>query len=88
MIRLGMKVRDRLSGFTGVAVARVEFLYGCTRIGIEPEELFEGKPLENPWYFDEQRVEVLDNGNFLEVAPAVADPGGYMTPPKRHPDPR
>ena len=28
-IKLGDKVRDKISGFTGIAVARTEFINGC-----------------------------------------------------------
>jgi hypothetical protein len=31
-IELGRKYRDQITGFEGVAIARAEYLYGCTRV--------------------------------------------------------
>lgn len=56
MIKLGAKVTDSITGFTGIATARTEYLYGCVRVSVEPTELHEGKPVEAQ-YFDEQRLE-------------------------------
>ena len=86
MIILGSRVKDSLTGFTGIATARAEFLYGCTRICIEPEEMKDGVPIESK-YFDEQRVEVIQ-----EMAPQVskastAVSGGPYSDPQRTPDP-
>jgi len=58
MIDLGSKVKDMITGFTGIAIARTEWLYGCTRIVIESQELKDGKPVAPSW-FDEQRVEEI-----------------------------
>lgn len=55
MINLGSKVRDEISGFKGVAVGRIDYMYGCSRIVIEPDELKDGKLLESAT-FDEQRI--------------------------------
>ena len=75
MIRLGDKVRDNITGFTGVATGRTEYLYGCVRICIEPAELHDGKPVEALW-FDEQR---------LDAASGAKTGGPGMVPPHRDP---
>lgn len=54
-LKLGTKVTDRISGFTGTATARTEYLYGCVRVLVEPVGLHDGKPVEGQW-FDEQRL--------------------------------
>ena len=58
MIDLGSKVKDMITGFTGIAIGRTEWLYGCTRIVVESQELKDGKTVKPEW-FDEQRVEEL-----------------------------
>ena len=63
-VNLGDRVRDRVSGFTGVVIARTEWLYGCTRFGVQAEELKDGKPIEAEW-FDERSLD-----------PASPEPGG------------
>ena len=55
VIKLGEKVRDSISGFSGIATARAEYLFGCVRVLIEPTALVDGKLAEGEW-FDEQRL--------------------------------
>jgi hypothetical protein len=58
MIKLGDKVKDTITGFTGIAVARTEWISGCARIVIQPSVGKEGK-LEESQSFDEPLVEVI-----------------------------
>jgi len=58
MITLGSKVRDRVTGFEGVATARCEELTSCVSYAVQPPSLQEGKVPERHW-FDEPRLEVL-----------------------------
>jgi hypothetical protein len=62
-MKLGDVVRDRISGFTGVVTSRTEYLNGCVRWAVSPQQLHEGKPIEAQ-YFDEEQIEAVD-------APAV-----------------
>lgn len=55
---LGKKVQDRITGFKGIAVARVEYLNDRTSIGVQSQELKDGKPIDTE-YFDEGRIEML-----------------------------
>ena len=54
MIKLGDRVKDKVTGFTGIVIARTEWLYGCVRYGIQAEELKDGKPLEAQWLDEKQ----------------------------------
>lgn len=58
-IKLGMLIRDRVSGFKGIAVSRHYYLAGCTRITIQPKIDKEGKlpPVET---FDELNLEIIE----------------------------
>lgn len=60
MIKLGNKVEDIVSGFTGIATAKVEYLNGCIQYCVAAKSL-EGKPGENV-YFDVQQLKVVDEG--------------------------
>jgi hypothetical protein len=73
MIKLGSKVRDIVTGFQGVAVARVEYLTGCEQIGIAPPVDQEGKVREAQ-YFDFTRLEVLDDSNVMNQLQPARDP--------------
>ena len=75
MVKLGTKVKDSITGFSGIAVCRTEYLYGCVRIGIEPQELKDGKPVETH-YFDEQRLSTTTN---------ATSGGPGAVPPSRDP---
>ena len=59
MIELGSKVRDRISGFEGVAVARTVWRQGCARITVQPKVDKDGK-LPETASFDEPELEVLN----------------------------
>ena len=80
-MKLGDRVRDKMTGFEGVAVSRTEYLYGCVSIGVQPTGLTDkdGKPKELE-YFDEQRLSE-------ESAAVTGGPGDHppqrSTPPER-----
>jgi len=66
-IKLGQLVRDTLTGFEGVAVARTEWLFGCVRVTVQPKALDDkGVPIQNQC-FDEAQ---------LDVAPPADSIGG------------
>lgn len=80
MIKLGSKVKDSITGLTGIATSRCVYLHGCVHIGITPTELKDGKPIDSCW-FDEQRVEVLEE-KAPDVSPASsATSGGPASSP-------
>ncbi len=81
MIVLGTKVRDKFTGFSGVAVGRTEWIFGCTRYAVEATELHEGKPIEAQW-FDEQRLELLQDAPAQKEAESKG-PGGPQRDPVR-----
>jgi hypothetical protein len=58
-VQLGDKVKDSVTGFTGIAVARVNWLHGCDRIIIQPSGIDkEGQTFKSE-HFDEPQVVVL-----------------------------
>ena len=59
--KLGKIGKDKITGFTGILTARCEFLTGCNRYCLQPQELREGKPIESI-YFDEAQIEIISNG--------------------------
>ena len=62
---LGKKVRDKITGFEGVAVAKTEWLYGCIRYGVQGLKVKEDGTLSEAQWFDEPQLteveEVLEN---------------------------
>jgi hypothetical protein len=83
MVKLGSKCRDSITGLTGIATARTEYLYGCVHVCINPQELKDGKPVDCSW-FDEQRVEVIEEKPpVVSPASSAASGGPNQSPPAR-----
>lgn len=75
MITLGQTVRDAITGLEGVVVAKHEYLYGCTRVSIQPAEHKDGKVADS-FTIDEQQALPVDKPNILEIAPKTNERGG------------
>ena len=75
---LGAKAKDRVTGYTGIIVARMEWLYGCRRYAIQSQEMKDGKPVD-ALYFDEDAVVILEEAPPREVA----NRGGPQNDPPR-----
>lgn len=57
MIKLGDKVKDTITDFEGMAVARCVYLNGCVRIEVQPKGLNkDGKIVEAEWIDETQLV--------------------------------
>ncbi len=66
MIALGTTVRDRVTGFTGLAVAKVEYLNGCVQICVKAPLDKDGKMVDGE-YIDISQLEVVDEGIRIEA---------------------
>lgn len=91
-IELGDKVRDRMTGFEGIVIARTEWLYNCTRITVQPTALKDATVAE-AHTFDEPQVELVQRGAFRARAgvdtptPESDKTGGPRDEPARRSDP-
>lgn len=72
VIKLGNVVRDAVTGFEGVATAKVEYINGCTQYCVTPKST-DGK-MPDAVYLDHQRLEFVSNG----IALPSSDTGGEM----------
>jgi hypothetical protein len=75
-INLGDVARDTITGFTGVVIARHQYLHGCRRFSLQPQEMKDGKPIE-PQSFDEPQLELVS----AKQHPTTADTGGPRNDP-------
>ncbi|MDG6938500.1 MAG: hypothetical protein JRN42_08210 [Nitrososphaerota archaeon] len=55
---LGQEVRDTITGFSGVVTSVTHWLNGCVRVGVQPRELKDGKPIDAE-VFDEEQLEAV-----------------------------
>ncbi len=73
MFQLGQKAKDKITGFEGILIAKVTYLYGCDQYGVTPEAR-DGKTGDTQ-YFDEGRIEIIGKGVLPEEV-QTAKPGG------------
>ncbi len=59
MIKLGIKVKDKITGFTGIVTGMCDYLSGCNQALVQPTKCDGGKKPEAHW-FDIQRLSVVD----------------------------
>ena len=82
-VELGDKVRDKVTGFEGIAVAKTEWLNGCIRVTLQPPISKDGKIPESGT-FDEPQLEVIEAG---KVNTGSRETGGPAPNPKQHNSP-
>jgi hypothetical protein len=73
VIKLGSLVRDMVSGFTGIATSRTEYLNGCVQYGIRAKIGADGKMPES-WNLDVEVLEVVGEGIAIETRPGGGPP--------------
>lgn len=61
MIRLGEKVQDKVTGFIGIATAKVEYLNGCVQYCVKPE-IGKDKKYPDGQYIDDAQLVVIGKG--------------------------
>ncbi len=71
-INLGDEVKDVVTGFQGVAIAKCDWLYGCTRITVQPPVGKDGKVPDN-YTFDMPSLRIIKRA---KVKRASNDTGG------------
>jgi len=79
---LGIKVKDQITGFSGVVTGRAEHITGCNTYGVIPKVGKDGKIIEANW-FDENRLEVIDKKILLLEKTSKKDKGACGNPPIR-----
>ncbi len=55
---VGEKVRDTITGFSGIITSRTEYLHGCVRCCVQPIELKDYIP-QKSHIFDEPQLESI-----------------------------
>jgi len=77
MVTLGDKVKDKISGFSGIAVSRHSYLNGCDRISVQPIVDKKGKHPDS-MSFDEPQLKVLKKRVGKIGNRKVGGPSKYM----------
>jgi len=58
-IKLGDKVKCKITGFTGVAVAKTEFINGCVQYNVAPKWDKKSNPQDQEIGIDEKSLEII-----------------------------
>jgi hypothetical protein len=82
---LGSVYTDKVTGFSGVALSRHQYMNGCVRICIQPRGLREGKMIEAQTFDIEQLAPPLETKrpgkSVIDVNPrATGGPGDIPKP--------
>jgi hypothetical protein len=80
-VKLGVRVRDLVTSYSGVVVSKTEWFGGKKRVAVMSQELVEGQPL--PIHeFDVTQIEVLDpKPIFGDIEAKLGGPGGPYPDP-------
>lgn len=73
-IKLGVKAKDKITGFEGIVVSKIEYLTGCDQYDLLPK-VKNGEFKDSKW-FDVSRLEVTGKGIKIETVQYEDDPGG------------
>ena len=70
---LGKRARDKITGFEGIIIGKIKYLFGCRQYAIAPP-VKDGELKDAQW-FDEGRIEII--GNVFQPEDVQAEePGG------------
>ncbi len=80
MIKMGMTVKDKITGFQGLVTGLCQYISGCNQVLIVPKLDKQGQPAESHW-FDEQRC--VRVGRTMMTLENDKTPGPDKAAPKR-----
>lgn len=78
---LGVTLKDKITGFQGVAMGRTEYFTDCSHYGLCSRELKDGKPVEWQW-FDETRLIQMDGDEKVLKSPRIPTSGPHPNAPQ------
>ena len=82
-IKLGSKVRDKVTGFEGTATARIEYMNGCIQYCVRPKVGPDGKMPEHE-YIDVQELEIIKDIDGQQIDKWLKPPGGPQRDCPKH----
>ena len=72
MVNLGDEVKDLITGFQGIVTAKTDYIYGCTRVQVQPPVGKDGK-IPETGTFDAPGLKVI---KAAKIKRASNDTGG------------
>ena len=77
--QLGLEMKDKITGIKGIAVARVEYLTGCTQYHIRPQTVKDDK-MASAVTFDYTQLDIISDGVIEKFKDIDNEPPGGVHP--------
>jgi hypothetical protein len=78
---LGLKVKDKVTGFTGIVTSICIDLYGCVQALVHPGLDKDGAVRDQSW-LDIDRLEIIDENPVMTPPAVVLEPKGPAQKPR------
>ena len=75
-VKLGDKVKDKVTGFKGVVVSIHNYLNGCARLTVQPKLKKDGT-MPGTETFDEPQLQVITKGLHTQGSTATGGPSKF-----------
>lgn len=79
-IKLGDRVKEKVTGFSGIVTGISDFLTGCKRAGVQPEKLKDDGSVPDPSWFDIDHLTVVKAGVHKPINQETGGPALRNTP--------
>jgi len=79
---LGEVLKDRITGFKGVAMARTQYFTECDHYGLCPQKLENGKPSDWEWFDDTRLDRVTGSKKIVLGDRKKPSSGKFPAPPQ------
>lgn len=76
--KLGVEVKDKVTGLVGIITARATYITGCDQYLIQPQG--DGTKYPDASWIDDGRLEATDKGMVIEIESVKAEKNGCDIP--------
>ena len=76
--KLGIEVKDKITGLIGVTTGLAKYITGCDQYLVQPQG--DGTKYPEPSWIDEGRLEATDKGTVIEIEEVKVSKNGCDKP--------
>jgi hypothetical protein len=82
IIKLGVRAKDKITGFEGIVTGKASYLTGCDQYSLQPEAKADGSDFKEGRWFDVGRLVVVNNGILPEDVQSDKNGADFSAPIK------